>query len=93
MTTAWGGDVQIPWEKETYWPSLVQLAGERRKKHFEKWKALGGTIGISEYDIKREDEVVDVSKEAEKTEVPEVPNEKATAVSEIPAVEVTPVSA
>ncbi|KAG8982503.1 hypothetical protein FRB90_006735 [Tulasnella sp. 427] len=54
VTTKWGGDVEIPWEQATYWPALMKLCAERREQQLNKWRELGGHVGISEWDIRQE---------------------------------------
>ena len=81
MKDLWGGDREFVWDHAKYWPALVQMCEERRKKHMEKWRALGAKVGISEYEIKAGDEVantqetqvVDLEKRAVETTVQEVP--------------------
>ncbi|KAG8940591.1 hypothetical protein FRC00_012939 [Tulasnella sp. 408] len=55
VTTKWGGEVEIPWDHGTYWPALMKLSAERREVQLTKWRALGGTIGLSEWDIREEE--------------------------------------
>ncbi|KAG8906793.1 hypothetical protein FRB99_006060 [Tulasnella sp. 403] len=54
VTTSWGGQIEIPYEHEIFWPALNKLAGERRERQFQTWKSLGGTVGLSEWDIRQE---------------------------------------
>ena len=49
----WGGSVDFEYNHEEYWPELVRICEERRTKWFERWKALGGKIGTSEWDYKQ----------------------------------------
>ena len=51
-----GGDIEFVYEHEKYWPALIELVEERKKKKLEKWKKLGGTVGLKEWDFKRVDE-------------------------------------
>lgn len=51
-----GGDCVFEYEHETFWPAYLALAKEKRDMHFAKWKALGGGIGQSEWEIKSEEE-------------------------------------
>lgn len=55
VTTKWGGEVEIPWDHGTYWPALMKLSAERREVQLTKWRVLGGTIGLSEWDIREEE--------------------------------------
>lgn len=49
----WGGTVDFEYKHEDYWPELVKLTQGRRQKWLERWRALGGTVGISEWDYKQ----------------------------------------
>lgn len=49
----WGGTVDFEYKHEDYWPELVKLTQDRRQKWLERWRALGGTVGISEWDYKQ----------------------------------------
>ena len=46
------------------------MAGERREKHKERWRKLGGKIGVKEWDYKVEIPAEEVEKTEEKTEIP-----------------------
>ena len=50
----WGGGRTIEYVHEKYWPALLKLAGETREKHKERWRKLGGKIGVKEWDYKVE---------------------------------------
>lgn len=52
VTKDWGGDCEIVYEHEKYWPALLKLVDDRRKDQLERWRTLGGTIGIKEWDYK-----------------------------------------
>jgi len=52
MKEWWGGSCEFAWEHEQYWPALVKLCTDRKKVMMEKWKELGGTVGLKEWDIK-----------------------------------------
>ena len=62
----WGGDREFAWDHGKYWPALLKMCAEIREAQRERWKALGGKVGISEWDFKRDaadgkGEPVDVS--------------------------------
>ncbi|KAG6849783.1 hypothetical protein H0H93_005169 [Arthromyces matolae] len=71
MKVWWGGDCEFEYEHEKYWPALVDLCESRRNSWLEKWRALGGTVGLKEWDYKggaqapQELEVDDTEKVAE----------------------------
>jgi CRAL/TRIO domain. len=52
MKEWWGGDCNFIYEHEKYWPVLVEMCEERRRAWVERWRALGGTIGLKEWDYK-----------------------------------------
>lgn len=55
LWTEFGGDIKFEYDHETYWPSLIEMAGKRRKEMMERWRTLGGTVGIREWDYKNGD--------------------------------------
>jgi hypothetical protein len=56
-----GGDCAFEYDHETFWPVYLKLASERREKYFARWKAAGGGIGQSEWDLRAEDnEAMDI---------------------------------
>ncbi|KAI0093095.1 CRAL-TRIO domain-containing protein [Irpex rosettiformis] len=46
------GDVEFEYKHEEYWEELLRMTDKIRERRLEAWRALGGTIGISEWDIK-----------------------------------------
>lgn len=50
----WGGSRTVEYVHEKFWPAWLKLTGERREKQKEKWRELGGKIGIKEWDFKVE---------------------------------------
>lgn len=52
ITTKWGGDIEFVYEHDKYWPALLSLTEKRRSAEQAQWHELGGTVGISEWDIK-----------------------------------------
>ncbi|KAF8349173.1 CRAL-TRIO domain-containing protein, partial [Amanita rubescens] len=52
MNGSWDGACDFEYEHEKYWPALVSLCEERKKAWLQRWRALGGTIGIKEWDYK-----------------------------------------
>lgn len=49
-----GGDLEFEYEHEKYWPALTELATSRRKRYMENFYALGGIVGLSEFDLREE---------------------------------------
>ena len=64
----WGGDRTIEYEHEKFWPALLKLTEERREKHKERWRKLGGKIGVKEWDYKAEIPEEEVEGSEEKIE-------------------------
>jgi hypothetical protein len=50
-----GGDCEFEYDHETFWPAYLKLASERKEKYFARWKAAGGGIGQSEWDLRADD--------------------------------------
>lgn len=50
-----GGDLVFEYDHEIYWPVYLKLASERREKYFARFKAAGGHIGQSEWDLRAAD--------------------------------------
>jgi len=43
---------QFVYNHDDYWPTLFDVAMEKREAYKSAWRSLGGTVGISEYDYK-----------------------------------------
>jgi phosphatidylinositol/phosphatidylcholine transfer protein len=56
VMTDWGGNVDFEYKHEKYWKELVRLCETRRNTWLERWRALGGTVGINERDYKQKGE-------------------------------------
>ena len=54
MNEWWGGDQDFEYDHGKYWPSLVQICKERSSAWLKSWQKLGGKVGISEWDYKKE---------------------------------------
>ncbi|EJD06551.1 CRAL/TRIO domain-containing protein [Fomitiporia mediterranea MF3/22] len=52
MKQWWDGEREFEYVHEKYWPVLVEMCEERRKKQFQRWRKLGAKVGISEWDMK-----------------------------------------
>ncbi|KAG9000428.1 hypothetical protein FRB94_005441 [Tulasnella sp. JGI-2019a] len=77
VTTQWGGEAEIPYEHEVYWPAIIKMCGDRHQKQLEKWRALGGTVGLSEWEIFQDDDA------AVAVEEKDVVHEVATAATDV----------
>lgn len=49
-----GGKVAFEYEHTKYWPSLTELTASRRKIYKANFEALGGIVGLSEFDLRNE---------------------------------------
>lgn len=74
MTQWWGGERDFEWDHEKYWPALMKMCFDRRKEQMERWKQLGGRVGVSEWEMKQSDAAV------AKSEVPKPVEEEIPAV-------------
>ncbi|TFK27497.1 CRAL/TRIO domain-containing protein [Coprinopsis marcescibilis] len=52
----WEGNRHFEYEHHKYWPALIEMCENNSKRWKAKWRALGGKIGISEWDYKHVDE-------------------------------------
>jgi hypothetical protein len=68
----WGGGRTVEYVHEKFWPALLKLTGERREEYKEKWRKLGGKIGVKEWDYKvgAQDLVEEIEEKGEKIETP-----------------------
>ncbi|QRV75113.1 phosphatidylinositol transfer protein [Ceratobasidium sp. AG-Ba] len=48
----WGGEMDFAYEHEKSWPALVGLCESLCTERKRRWHTLGGTVGLSEWDIK-----------------------------------------
>ncbi|CAN6674471.1 phosphatidylinositol transfer protein Pdr16p [Trichomonascus vanleenenianus] len=49
-----GGEVKFEYEHEKYWKIVNEIASKNRKVYMDNFRKLGGTIGLSEYDLRQE---------------------------------------
>lgn len=52
----WGGIVDFEYKHDEYWVELVRLCETRREQWLQRWRLLGGTVGISEWDLKQKEQ-------------------------------------
>ena len=50
---SFGGKIDFKYEHEVYWPHFIEYTSERKNKLLESWRALGGKVGLKEWDIKQ----------------------------------------
>ncbi|KAF7796475.1 hypothetical protein EIP86_007652 [Pleurotus ostreatoroseus] len=55
-----GGDVTFEYDHSKYWADFIETTTKRRQEMMERWRALGGRIGLREWDIKNGDGVANV---------------------------------
>lgn len=55
LVQEWGGSREFVYDHDTYWEELIRLTDERKETWMAKWKELGGTVGIKEWDYKSGD--------------------------------------
>ncbi|KAG6813394.1 hypothetical protein H0H92_011371 [Tricholoma furcatifolium] len=81
MSEWWRGDCDFEYVHDKYWPALVKLSASRRESWLEKWRALGGTVGLKEWEYKgapapvivEEPHLVDSEKVAEAPAIDVIP--------------------
>lgn len=52
MKEWWEGGCDFEYVHEKYWPPLLELCEKRRKAWMDKWRAMGGQVGLKEWDYK-----------------------------------------
>ena len=92
MKEWWGGDNDFKWDHSKYWPALIQMTEERRKKQMERWRALGSKVGASEWEIKSGGELSEQASKTQETQPADLEKRpvEPTTVLEVPVVEITP---
>lgn len=64
----WAGAINFEYEHDKYWPAIVRMCDEHRRRRLEAWRGLGGTVGIREWDIKTKDVEAGVEGQEEEKE-------------------------
>jgi hypothetical protein len=54
MKQWWDGDQDFVYEHDKYWSVLVEMCEARKKAQLERWRTLGGKVGLKEWDYKFE---------------------------------------
>lgn len=49
LDIVFGGKIEFEYHHKIYWPKMVEMATARRKHAFNRWREMGGQIGLSEY--------------------------------------------
>ncbi|KAI0077866.1 CRAL/TRIO domain-containing protein [Panus rudis PR-1116 ss-1] len=63
-----GGEIDFVYDHDKYWNALVKMCEERKKTYLERWRKLGGKIGIKEWDVRGGDDSAASETPAEKGE-------------------------
>lgn len=50
--SGWGGSQEFEYVHEKYWPTLIALCEAETRARMDRWRALGGKVGLGEWDIK-----------------------------------------
>jgi len=66
VTKEWSGTRDFVWDHDQYWPALVKLCSDRKNVMMNRWRELGGTVGLKEWDIKSGSSQTMVVNETEK---------------------------
>lgn len=67
----WGGGRTIEYVHEKYWPALLKMTTERKELFKERWRKLGGKIGVKEWEYKADVPAEEVGEKGEeKIETP-----------------------
>ncbi|TCD67152.1 hypothetical protein EIP91_000437 [Steccherinum ochraceum] len=91
-----GGSVEFEYKHEAYWPAFLKMCEENRTAWMKKWRAMGGTVGLKEWDFKNgetapstevnEKKDVAVAESAAASQ-PQTSEKTIAAVEEVPVVE------
>lgn len=60
-----GGTVEFKYDHKTYWPHFIETAKTRREAQMQRWRELGGRVGLREWNIKEGDRLTTEAKPAE----------------------------
>lgn len=53
MSEWWGGSCNFEYDHAKYWPALVEMCDQRSNLFMERWRKMGGAVGLKEWDYKR----------------------------------------
>lgn len=53
LDAEYGGSVNFHYNHSVYWPSLTEIALGRHKRSIERFRALGGSVGLSEFELRQ----------------------------------------
>ncbi|KDQ57118.1 hypothetical protein JAAARDRAFT_35722 [Jaapia argillacea MUCL 33604] len=64
----WGGERDLEWDHDKYWPALIRMCAERKAENLERWRSLGGRLGLKEWDFKGGPAVASTAEASGKTQ-------------------------
>lgn len=50
------GDVNFIYEHDKYWPKMIEIAEVKKQKYFERFEKFGACVGLSEVDLRGDNE-------------------------------------
>ncbi|CAD1809825.1 Phosphatidylinositol transfer protein PDR16 [Candida parapsilosis] len=50
------GDVNFIYDHDKYWPKMIEIAEVKKQKYFERFEKFGGVVGLSEVDLRGDNE-------------------------------------
>ncbi|KAI5969482.1 PDR16 [Candida margitis] len=50
------GDVNFIYEHDKYWPKMIEIGEEKKKRYFERFEKFGACVGLSEVDLRGDNE-------------------------------------
>ncbi|KAJ8099285.1 CRAL-TRIO domain-containing protein [Lipomyces tetrasporus] len=56
LDTIFGGKSEFEYHHDKYWNAMCEMAADKRKRYMERWRKLGGGIGLSEAALRAETE-------------------------------------
>ena len=54
LVKEWGGEREFVWDYDRYMNKLVEISSMMKEKRLNKWRELGGKVGLREWDYKEE---------------------------------------
>ncbi|ODV93307.1 hypothetical protein PACTADRAFT_72534 [Pachysolen tannophilus NRRL Y-2460] len=54
------GDVNFIYDHNKYWPAMLEIAHEKRIHYMQRFEKFGSKVGLSEYDLRGEDEIIHI---------------------------------
>lgn len=51
-----GGDVNFDYDHATYWPEMISISQEKKRKYIKRFETFGSIVGLSEVDLRGDHE-------------------------------------